>query len=306
MNKIEEMKALVEKLNQYRDAYYNNAESIVTDHQYDDLCDQLEKMEKETGVILSNSPVHSVGYEVKSKLEKIEHSHLMMSLDKTKDVNILRKFIGDKDSLLMCKMDGLTILLTYEDGELIQAETRGNGVTGEIITHNAKAFENIPTNGDRKVTYPGDLVNYNTYGDGSAYPWIDYSGDNLTGNDSQGMMFNGKHYDEYFIIHADQFPENKTDFTICLTIFRAVQRLQNFGMVSNATMMICDYDNPDGDKYEYDLSENENFENLNAVEMGRLYKYGDGFKFQALGSGYTGGMTELFKNFGLDIDEGRD
>lgn len=85
MNKIEEMKALVEKLNQYRDAYYNNAESIVTDHQYDDLCDQLEKMEKETGVILSNSPVHSVGYEVKSKLEKIEHSHLMMSLDKTKD-----------------------------------------------------------------------------------------------------------------------------------------------------------------------------------------------------------------------------
>ena len=132
MNKIEEMKALVEKLNQYRDAYYNNAESIVTDHQYDDLCDQLEKMEKETGIILSNSPVHSVGYEVKSKLEKIEHSHLMMSLDKTKDVNMLRKFIGDKDSLLMCKMDGLTILLTYEDGELIQAETRGNGVTGEL------------------------------------------------------------------------------------------------------------------------------------------------------------------------------
>ena len=144
MNKIEEMKALVEKLNQYRDAYYNNAESIVTDHQYDDLCDQLEKMEKETGVILSNSPVHSVGYEVKSKLEKIEHSHLMMSLDKTKDVNILRKFIGDKDSLLTCKLDGLTILLTYENGELVQAETRGNGTVGEIITHNAKVFENIP------------------------------------------------------------------------------------------------------------------------------------------------------------------
>lgn len=160
MNKIEEMKALVEKLNQYRDAYYNNAESIVTDHQYDDLCDQLEKMEKETGVILSNSPVHSVGYEVKSKLEKIEHSHLMMSLDKTKDVNILRKFIGDKDSLLMCKMDGLTILLTYEDGELIQAETRGNGVTGEIITHNAKVFENIPMHINQKghVEIEGEAI----------------------------------------------------------------------------------------------------------------------------------------------------
>lgn len=160
MNKIEEMKALVEKLNQYRDAYYNNAESIVTDHQYDDLCDQLEKMEKETGIILSNSPVHSVGYEVKSKLEKIEHSHLMMSLDKTKDVNILRKFIGDKDSLLMCKMDGLTILLTYEDGELIQAGTRGNGVTGEIITHNAKAFENIPMHINQKghVEIEGEAI----------------------------------------------------------------------------------------------------------------------------------------------------
>ena len=160
MNKIEEMKALVEKLNQYRDAYYNNAESIVTDHQYDDLCDQLEKMEKETGIILSNSPVHSVGYEVKSKLEKIEHSHLMMSLDKTKDVNMLRKFIGDKDSLLMCKMDGLTILLTYEDGELIQAETRGNGVTGEIITHNAKVFENIPMHINQKghVEIEGEAI----------------------------------------------------------------------------------------------------------------------------------------------------
>lgn len=118
------------------------------------------KKKKETGIILSNSPVHSVGYEVKSKLEKIEHSHLMMSLDKTKDVNVLRKFIGDKDSLLMCKMDGLTILLTYEDGELIQAETRGNGVIGEIITHNAKVFENIPMHINQKghVEIEGEAI----------------------------------------------------------------------------------------------------------------------------------------------------
>ena len=162
------------------------------------------------------------------------------------------------------------------------------------------------TNADRKVAYPEDLVNYNTYGDGSSYPWCEFSGDNLTGDDSRGITFNGKHYDEYFIVHADSFPADRTDFTICLTIFRAVQRLQNFGMVSNAIMTICDYDNPNGDKYEYNLSENDKFESLNAVEMGRLYKYNGGFKFQALGSGYTGGMTELFKNFGLDIDEGRD
>ena len=115
------------------------------------------------------------------------------------------------------------------------------------------------TNGDRKITYPGDVVNYRT-------------GDDSTG----GMEFNGKHYDEAFVIHADKFPENKTEFTICLTIYRAVQRLQNFGMVNNATLTICDYDNPNGENtYLFD-------------------------------SGYVGGMTELFKNFGLDIDEGKD
>jgi len=162
------------------------------------------------------------------------------------------------------------------------------------------------TNSDRKVAYPKDIVNYNTYGNGTDYPWIEFSGDNRTGDDSQGINFNGKHYDEYFIIHADKFPKERTDFTVCLTIFRAIQRLQNFGMVSNAKMIICDYDNPKGFVAEYDLSEEEKFTDLNAVEMGRLYRYGDGFKFQAMGSGYVGGMTELFKNFGLDIDEGRD
>ena len=160
------------------------------------------------------------------------------------------------------------------------------------------------TNSDRKVKYPDDIVNYNTYS-ASEYPWIEYSGDNQTGDDSQGIMFDGVHYDESFVVHADKFPSDRTDFTICLTIYRAVQRLQNFGMVNNATMMICDYDNPTT-KWTYDLSEDENFEKLNAVEIGILYKYGDGFKFQALGSGYNGGMTELFKNFGLDLDEGRD
>lgn len=163
------------------------------------------------------------------------------------------------------------------------------------------------TNGDRKVVYPGDVVNYNTYNE-KDYPWIYYSGDNRTGDDSTGgMEFNGKHYDEAFVIHADKFPENKTEFTICLTIYRAVQRLQNFGMVNNATLTICDYDNPNGENtYLFDMSEDDNFANLNAVEMGRLYKHNDGFKFQMLGSGYVGGMTELFKNFGLDIDEGKD
>lgn len=164
----------------------------------------------------------------------------------------------------------------------------------------------FPTNADRKIVYPGDLVNFNTYGDGSAYPWCKFSGDNMTGDDAQGMKFNGKHYDEYFIVNADKFPADRSEFIICLTIYRAVQRMQNFGMISNARMMICDYDNPTGDCWEFNMSDDENFENLNAVEVGRLFRSGNGFRFQALGSGYVGGMTELFSNFGLTIDEGRD
>lgn len=162
------------------------------------------------------------------------------------------------------------------------------------------------TNSDKKVQYPSDIVNFSTYGDGKNYPWVEYSGDNRTGDDSQGIEFNGRHFDEYFIVHADKFPANKTDFTICLTIFRAIQRLQNFGMVNNAMVTVYDYDNPSGFEANFDLSEDEKFEKLNAVELGRLYKHNGGFKFQAIGSGYTGGMVELFKTFDLDIDEGRD
>ena len=200
------------------------------------------------------------------------------------------------------------ISMTKEDGSAVKNFFIGvnwdkNRYSGEAeIDFDINGFL---TNTDRKVMFPQDLVNYKTY-DPSTYPWVDYSGDNQTGDDSQGVEFNGRHYDEAFVVHSDKFPKDKTDFTICLTIYRAVQRMQNFGMVKNAKMIICDYDDPNGDRYEYDLTENENFENLNAVEMGRLYRYGDGFKFQALGSGYIGGMTELFKNFGLDIDEGRD
>lgn len=201
------------------------------------------------------------------------------------------------------------ISMTKEDGTAVKkifigVDWEQNRYAGESdIDFDIHGFL---TNSDRKVTYPGDIVNYNTYNDGSLYPWIKFSGDNRTGDNSKGMIFNGRHYDEYFIVDSSIFPSDRSEFTVCLTIFRAVQRLQNFGMVNNAKMIICDYDNPETFTAEYDLSEDDKFSNLNAVELGRLYKYGNGFKFQTLGSGYVGGMTELFKNFGLDIDEGRD
>lgn len=201
------------------------------------------------------------------------------------------------------------INMTKDDGSAIK--NIFIGITWDMNRYAGEAdadldIHGFPTNADRKIVYPGDLVNFNTYGDGSAYPWCKFSGDNMTGDDAQGMKFNGKHYDEYFIVNADKFPADRSEFIICLTIYRAVQRMQNFGMISNARMMICDYDNPTGDCWEFNMSDDENFENLNAVEVGRLFRSGNGFRFQALGSGYVGGMTELFSNFGLTIDEGRD
>ena len=164
MDKINRIKELVFQLNTYRNAYYNNSESQISDYEYDNLFDELKRLEDETDVIMSNSPTHSVGYEVKSKLEKVKHSHPMLSLDKTKSVEDLKDFINTNDGLLSLKMDGLTILLTYENGELVQAETRGNGEEGELVTHNARVFENIPLHIDYKnhfeiegeaiITYP--------------------------------------------------------------------------------------------------------------------------------------------------------
>lgn len=164
MDKVKRIKELVSQLNTYRNAYYNNSESQISDYEYDNLFDELKQLENETGVIMSNSPTQTVGYEVKSKLEKVKHSHPMLSLDKTKSVEDLIEFAGDRDCLLSLKMDGLTVLLTYDNGELVQAESRGNGEIGELITHNAKVFTNIPLNieykgrleveGEAIITYP--------------------------------------------------------------------------------------------------------------------------------------------------------
>lgn len=142
--KVKRIHELVKQLNEYRDAYYNRAESLVVDSEYDRLFDELKALETDTGVVLMNSPTSTVGYDVKSKLEKVFHDIPLLSLDKTKDVDELVKFMGNHKCLLMYKYDGLTVELIYNDGKLIQASTRGDGYTGEDITHNAKTFKNIP------------------------------------------------------------------------------------------------------------------------------------------------------------------
>lgn len=154
MNCMEKIKSLVEQLNIYRDEYYNNNNPSVTDEEYDKLFDELSQLEKSTGIVLSNSPTNSVGFEVKSKLDKVTHDIPLLSLDKTKSLDDVRKFMDNKSCLIMLKYDGLTVKLVYQDGYLVQASTRGNGSIGEDITHNAKVFKNIPLN----IPYKDKLV----------------------------------------------------------------------------------------------------------------------------------------------------
>jgi len=154
MDQISRIKELTSLLNKARDSYYNNSTSVMTDYQYDTWFTELKRLEQENDFVMSNSPTQTVGYEVKSKLEKVTHNHSMLSLDKTKSVGDLEKFIGDKDCLLMLKLDGLTCSLKYLDGRLISAETRGNGIEGEDITHNAKVFSNIPLT----IPYLGEFI----------------------------------------------------------------------------------------------------------------------------------------------------
>lgn len=160
MDKVERIKELTKQLNQYRYSYYNDSISKISDYKYDNLFDELKRLEEETNIVMANSPTHTVGYEVKSKLEKVKHSHPMLSLDKTKSVDDLIRFSDGRDCVLSLKMDGLTILNTYNEGILYQSETRGNGDEGEIVTHNAKVFDNLPLNipCDRKFEIEGEAI----------------------------------------------------------------------------------------------------------------------------------------------------
>lgn len=148
------MKELVELLNRAGRAYYQEAREIMSNKEYDALYDELLSLEQETGTVRSDSPTQNVGYKVVSELPKERHESPMLSLDKTKDRETLKSWLGGQKGYLSWKLDGLTIVLTYEDGELKKAVTRGNGETGEIVTNNAKVFKNVPL----KIPYKGNLV----------------------------------------------------------------------------------------------------------------------------------------------------
>ena len=154
------MRQLVNKLNHYRDQYYNNNISEIEDSEYDKLFDELKNLEKEEGIVYSDSPTQTVGYQVQSKLKKVTHSHPMLSLAKSTDLNEIEKFINGKFVVFMLKCDGLTCSIHYKDGKLISAETRGDGTVGEDITNNIKMVSNVPLTIPVKgsVTVDGEII----------------------------------------------------------------------------------------------------------------------------------------------------
>lgn len=148
------MKNLVDELNKARKVYEQGTDEIMSNKEYDDKYDELLALEAKLNTVLPNSPTHNVGYEVVSKLEKITHERQMLSLDKTKEISALKSWLSDKQGVLSWKLDGLTVVLTYNNGILVQAVTRGNGTVGEDVTNNAKTFVNLPV----RIAYTGKLT----------------------------------------------------------------------------------------------------------------------------------------------------
>lgn len=153
-DKTKRIQELIGTLRAAGRAYYQESREIMSNFEYDKLYDELVSLEKETGIVFANSPTQNVGYEVVSALPKERHEKPMLSLNKTKSVEELADWLGGQTGLLSWKMDGLTIVLTYQNGTLVKAVTRGNGEIGEVITANAKAFVNVPLN----ISYQGELI----------------------------------------------------------------------------------------------------------------------------------------------------
>lgn len=154
MNKVDRIKELISTLNKASDAYYNSGNPIMTDYEWDNLYDELVKLEEETGVVYPNSPTQQVGYTIVDKINEVEHNHPMLSLNKTKSSGDLIRFAGKKDCVLSVKCDGLTCSLGYKNGKLVSAETRGNGVSGCDVLTNVLTITNVP----HKILYKEDLI----------------------------------------------------------------------------------------------------------------------------------------------------
>lgn len=154
MNKLSKIKTLIKSIDKYNEMYYNEGTSKITDYEYDKLFAELLELEKETGIIFSNSPTQKVGYKVSNKLNKIKHTHKMLSLGKCRNTSEVLDFLKSKQAIAMVKMDGLTISAEYEDGKLIRLETRGDGEIGNDVLFHAASIENLP----KQIKHPGSYI----------------------------------------------------------------------------------------------------------------------------------------------------
>lgn len=154
MQDVDRIKELVERLNQAAKVYYQGQDELMSNYEYDKLYDELVELEEKTGIVMASSPTVNVGYETISELPKEAHVSPMLSLGKTKEVEELVSWLGEEEGLLSMKLDGLSVIITYENGRLEKALTRGNGEIGEVITNNAKTFRNLPAH----ISYTGRLI----------------------------------------------------------------------------------------------------------------------------------------------------
>lgn len=205
------MKNLIEELNKYRDAYYNENRSLVSDKEYDTMFDRLRLLEEETGITYPNSPTQTVGYEVISKLKKVKHNHQLLSLEKTTEPDGFIRYFGDKETVLMAKMDGLTCSITYRNGKLVLAESRGNGDIGEDITHNALVISNLP----KTIPFDGELIidgeciiDFRTF-DAINKPLIEKAE-----REAKEMGLSGKEFKDYVHEHTYANPRNLVSGTM--------------------------------------------------------------------------------------------
>lgn len=198
--------SLTNELKIYCRAYYNDNHPLISDEEYDKLFDELSWLEDTENFFLQDSPTKTVGSEISSELKTVKHSHQMMSLDKTKDVNELVHFAEDEERVLSCKLDGLTILLTYRDGKLFRAETRGrHGIEGEDVTHNAMVFENIPLviDSEDEEEIEGEAII--TYSD---FERINIPLINKAKEEAYKLGLTGKDFDDYVDKHSYKNPRN--------------------------------------------------------------------------------------------------
>jgi len=268
---MDRIKELINKLNEASRVYYQGEDEIMSNLEYDKLYDELVALEESTGIVLSNSPTQKVGYEVQSALKKITHPTPMLSLSKTKSMEELIVWLGNDEAILSWKLDGLTVVLTYDDGKLVQAVTRGNGIVGEDITENAKNFQNIPLSipfkgklvlrGEALIKYP-DFEKFNASVNGIyKNPRNLCSGSvrqldpNITKDrhvnfyafalvSAEGMMFNNKHSNEFDWLEKQGFSVVEhtlvTKSNIGIEIDKYSTKVENYDIPCDGLVLLLD------------------------------------------------------------------